>query len=573
MTKFIVVIGSSISGVGKGIATASIGKILQEYGYSVTAVKIDPYLNYDAGTLRPTEHGEVWVTDDGGEIDQDLGNYERFLGVNLSRRNNITTGQVYKAVIDKERNGEYLGKTVQLIPHVTDEIKRRVLEACKGYDFGLIEIGGTVGDYEISPFLFAMKSLERELGKNNIIYILVTYLLVPRHIQEMKTKPTQHAVQELGEMSGIFPDFLLCRAPVPLDDIRRQKIETYSNIPSENILSAPDVDTVYKVPLNFESERIGLKVLGRFNMTPRNIPNWDKWRVLVENIDHPQKEINIAIVGKYADSGDFTLTDSYLSIIQSLVHAGANLDTKVNIKWVDAKHLEPENCDLGKELDCDGIIVPGGFGSSGVEGKIKAIKYAREKGIPFLGLCYGMQLAVVEFARNVCGMKDAHTTEIDPKTSYPVINILPSQIEILKKNSYGGTMRLGAYVAVLKQDSLIFKLYKDSGRLFKDKEQVEKLVEENPNNFRVGKTVDGWNVILERHRHRYEVSPEFVGELTQKGMIFSGFHVNEKGTELAEFIELPNHKFFVATQAHPEFKSSLTDPSPLFLGFVQSCFE
>ena len=572
MTKYIIVMGSSISGIGKGIATASIGKILQEYGFSVTAIKIDPYLNFDAGTLRPTEHGEVWVTDDGGEIDQDLGNYERFLGVDLSKRNNITTGQIYKTVIDKERRGEYLGKTVQLIPHITDEIKRRVVEAADGYDFALVEIGGTVGDHEIVPFLFAMKSLERELGGKNVIHVLVTYLPVPSHIHEMKTKPTQHAIQELGEVASIFPDFVLCRAPVPLDEVRKKKIETYSNIDSDYIISAPDVDNVYKVPLNFERERVGMKILGKFDLTPRKLPDWEEWKRLINVSENSVKKIRVAIVGKYVDIGEFTLTDSYISIIQALNHAASVMNVSLEIKWVDSKSLEGDDVDISKILNCEGIIIPGGFGNLGVEGKIKAIKYARENEVPFLGLCYGMQLSVIEFARNVCNLEGAHTSEVNPFTKYPVVDVLESQQEILKKNQYGGTMRLGAYAALLDSNSKVYSLYKNSGRIDKDKKRIEKLRDDSKNEFRLGNTNDE-SMILERHRHRYEVSPDYIQILKDKGLVFSGFHILEDGTKLAEFIELPNHKFFVATQAHPEFKSSLTDPSPLFLGFVKACGE
>ncbi|OPX30653.1 MAG: hypothetical protein B1H40_05085 [Candidatus Latescibacteria bacterium 4484_181] len=408
--RYIIIAGGVISGVGKGLATASIAKILQQYGYNTTAIKIDPYINYDAGTLRPTEHGEVWVTDDGGEIDQDLGNYERFLGMNISRMNNITTGQIYKEVIDRERRGEYLGQTVQPIPHITDEIKRRVRQAAEGFDFALVEIGGVIGDYENIPFLFAVKGLERETGEENVIYVLITYLPIPTHIHEMKTKPTQQAIRLLSE-SGIFPDFILCRAREPLDEVRKKKIETYGRI------------------------------------------------------ENPKRMLRIAMVCKYIDIGDYNLSDSYISINQALEHAGAHLDAAVKINWIDAKRLEEDNKEVEELLNYDGIIVPGGFGTSGTEGKIKAIRFARENNIPFLGLCFGMQLAVVEFARNVCSMPEAHSTEIDPHTQYPVIDILPSQRDLMQKHHYGGTMRLGAYAATLKKGSIVLKLYTKSRRL------------------------------------------------------------------------------------------------------------
>ena len=430
-----------MSGVGKGVTTASIGKILKEHGYTVTAIKIDPYLNYDAGTLRPTEHGEVWVTDDGGEIDQDLGTYERFLDMDIPKKNNMTTGQVYKTVIDKERQGEYLGQTVQFIPHIPDEIKRRIKDASNGYDFVLIEVGGTIGDYENIPFLFALKSLEREVGKNSLSYVLVTYLPIPSHIEEMKTKPTQQAIRLLSE-SGIFPDFIICRAKRALDVPRKKKIETYANIISEHVISEPDIDTVYQIPLDLEKEKLGEKILNEFGMKSKKQPVWTEWKKLVDNILSPKKKVKIAIVGKYIEIGDYALADSYLSINQSLLHAGASLSCAVEIDWLDSKKFEDDKKAINTLKGYDGIIVPGGFGSSGVEGKILAANYARVNKIPYLGLCYGLQLAVIEFARNVCGLKDAHTTEVNQKTQNPVIDVQPAQKEIIEKSMYGGTMSL-----------------------------------------------------------------------------------------------------------------------------------
>jgi CTP synthase len=566
--RVIVITGGVISGVGKGVATASIGKILKEYGFSVTAIKIDPYINYDAGTLRPTEHGEVWVTEDGGEIDQDLGNYERFLNTNIPRINNITTGQVYKAIIDKERRGEFLGKTVQFIPHVPDEIKRRIKEAGRDYDFVLVEIGGTIGDYENLPYLFAVKSLEIELGWKNVVNVLVSYLPVPTHVGEMKTKPTQQAIRTLNE-SGIFPDFVLCRATTPLDDVRKDKIETYSNIPSDNIISAPDIKTIYRIPLNFEKEKLGKKLLDRFGLKPKRTPDWTSWERLVKKIESPSRAINIAIIGKYVDIGNFSLTDSYISINQALEHAGAEFACSVKIDWVDAKKLEGKG-ELKKLQNYDGILIPGGFGTSGIEGKIAAIRFARENDIPFLGLCLGMQLGVVEFARSI-GMNNANTTEV-ADSEYPVIDILPAQKELIKKSKYGGTMRLGAYAAILEK-SRVLDLYKKTGRLDKDKKRIEALIKEKSQNFRLGVINNSENIILERHRHRYEVNPKFIEKLKEKGMVFSGYHAREDGTKLMEFIELPKHKFFVATQAHPEFQSNLGNPSPLFLGFIEACLK
>ncbi|MFH0949547.1 MAG: CTP synthase (glutamine hydrolyzing) [Candidatus Aenigmatarchaeota archaeon] len=565
--RLIVVTGGVISGVGKGITTASIGKILQEYGFSVTAIKIDPYINCDAGTLRPTEHGEVWVTDDGGEIDQDLGNYERFLGIEIPKRNNITTGQVYREIIEKERRGGYLGKTVQFIPHVPEEIKRRIkaISESSNYDFIIVEIGGTIGDYENLPFLFAAKSLELDLGKQNVVHVLVSYLPVPGGIGEMKTKPTQQAIRMLNE-AGIFPDFILCRSAAPLDEVRKKKIETNSNVESENIISAPDVKNIYAVPLNFEKERLGEKLLKRFGLNPRRQPQWQKWRELSDIIDNPPNNLNIAIIGKYVDSGNYSLADSYISIKHALEHAGVELNTGIKISWIDSKLLEnSSNIEILKTFN--GIVVPGGFGTSGIDGKIAAIRFARENNVPFLGLCLGMQLAVVEYARNVCKL-DAHSSEIEPETKNPVIDLIPEQKEFLASSRYGASMRLGAYAAVLKEGSIVHSLYRKTGRIDRDRMKFSGMVQERLGIINVNE-MD--NVVLERHRHRYEVNPNYVEQLEKSGLVFSGFHRLDGGTKLMEFLELPNHKFFVATQAHPEFKSRLEDPAPLFLGFVEAC--
>ncbi|HLD18838.1 MAG TPA: CTP synthase [Candidatus Nanoarchaeia archaeon] len=570
MPKYIIIAGGVMSGVGKGVTTASIGKILQEHGYKVTAIKIDPYLNYDAGTLRPTEHGEVWVTDDGGEIDQDLGTYERFLNMDIPKRNNLTTGQIYKTIIDRERQGEYLGQTVQFIPHIPDEIKRRIKEASNHFDFVLVEVGGTIGDYENIPFLFAAKSLEREIGKQNLSYVLVTYLPIPSHIEEMKTKPTQQAIRLLSE-SGIFPDFIICRAKKPLDVVRKKKIETYANIVSEHVISEPDIETVYQIPLDLEKEGFGEKILNEFGMKSKKKPNWQEWRNLVENIMNPDKTIKIAIVGKYIDIGDYNLADSYLSINQALVHAGASLSTGIEITWLDSKKFEQDRKSLNALKDYDGIIVPGGFGASGVEGKINSINFARISKMPYLGLCYGLQLAVIEFARNVCNLKDAHTTEVNPKTSAPVIDVQPSQKEILEKHMFGGTMRLGAYAAILKEKTKVLKLYEEVGRVKEDEKRISELEKDKSQYFRLGIIEKGKKIVLERHRHRYEVNPKFVDLLEKNGMVFSGYYNRADKTKLMEYIELPKLDFFCGTQAHPEFKSRLGNPSPLFYGFVRAC--
>ena len=570
LTKYIVVAGGVMSGVGKGVTTASIGKILQEHGYKVTAVKIDPYLNFDAGTLRPTEHGEVWVTDDGGEIDQDLGTYERFLNTDIPKKNNLTTGQVYKAVIDRERQGEYLGQTVQFIPHIIDEIKDRIKKTANSYDFVIVEVGGTIGDYENIPFLFALKSLERDIGKQNLSYVLVTYLPIPSHIEEMKTKPTQQAIRLLSE-HGIFPDFIICRAKRALDIPRKKKIEIYANINSENVISEPDIETVYQIPLDLEKEKLGEKLLKEFGIKSKKSPDWAGWKKLVENILNPRKNIKVAIVGKYIEIGDYALADSYLSINQSLLHAGASLNAGIEIDWLDSKKFEDNKKNVNDLKNYDGIIVPGGFGSSGVEGKIMAANFARINKIPYLGLCYGLQMAVIEFARNVCELKDANTTEVNPKTKFPVIDVQPAQKEILEKSMFGGTMRLGAYAAVLKDNTKVLKLYEETGRLDEDTKKLQELMKDKSQAFRIGLLEKGKKIVLERHRHRYEVNPRYVDLLEKNGLVFSGYYERFDRTRLMEYIEIGQN--FRGTQGHPEFKSRLENPSPLFYGFVKDALK
>ena len=568
--KYIVVTGGVMSGVGKGLATASMGKILREYGFKTTAVKIDPYINFDAGTLRPTEHGEVWVTDDGGEIDQDLGNYERFLGLDLPRHNNLTTGQIYHTVIERERRGEYLGQTVQPIPHITDEIKRRIKESGVGFDIVLIEIGGTVGDYENEPFLFAVKALEREIGEEHFLYVLITYLPVPPHVGEMKTKPTQQATRMLGE-HGIFPDFIICRGEKGIDEVRKRKIQIGANVPTEHIISAPDAKTIYDIPLTLEAEDLGAKMLRKLGLEPVKEPDWGHWEQLVRRSREPLNHIKVAMVGKYVEIGDFQLTDSYISVNQSLVHAGVAWDAKVDITWIDGGKFERGELPLEHLDKYTGIIVPGAFGGGGSEGVVLAIQYVRENNIPFLGLCYGLQLAVVEFARNVAGISEATSEEFCEESEWQVVSVQETQRELLKNHHFGGSMRLGAYAAVLKKDSRVLELYEQSGRLMEDAERVRQLVESEHEAFRVGQIMpDRDKVVLERHRHRYEISPRFVDLLEEEGLVFSGCHRRIDGTQLMEFIELPGHRFFIATQAHPEFKSRMDAPAPLFAGFVDA---
>ena len=534
MVNYIIITGGVVSGLGKGITTASIGKILQLHGYKVTAMKIDPYMNCDAGTLRPTEHGEVWVTEDGGEIDQDLGHYERFLDINIPKYHNITTGQVYGAVIDKERKGKYLGKTVQPIPHVTDEIKKRIRRPAdeSKFDFVLVEIGGTVGEYENVLFLEAVRQMKLEGDK--LIFVHVTYVPVLETLGEAKTKPTQHSVKLLREI-GIQPDFVITRSEDPLDDVRRGKIAMFCNVHEEDVISDSNIDNVYAVPLLFEEQDLCKKILYKLGLR-RDRNNLKIWKSYIAKIRRLDKNVKIGVVGKYFDIGSFKLSDSYISVIEALKHAAWNNNLFPDLQWIDSKVFEKKPEKLSSLKSLDGIVVPGGFGLSGIEGKISTIKYAREHNIPYLGLCLGMQLAVVEFARNVCNLTGANTTEVDKKTAYPVIDFIPEQVEVICESRYGATMRLGAYPALLKKDSVVQRLYRK-------------------------------NKVFERHRHRYEVNPEFVELLEEKGIVFSGRSPNGI---LMEFMELPNHPYFVATQAHPEFKSRPMKPSPLFDGLIKA---
>ncbi|MGC9310430.1 MAG: glutamine hydrolyzing CTP synthase [Candidatus Aenigmatarchaeota archaeon] len=540
MTKYVFVTGGVMSGLGKGIVASSIGRLLKSRGFNVTAVKIDPYVNVDAGTMRPTEHGEVWVTDDGGEIDQDFGHYERFLGDPLKKDHNITTGQIYREVISRERRGDYLGKTVQVIPHVTNEIRRRIESAAKesNAEICLIEIGGTVGDYENVLFLEAARQMKRDLAcskktENSVVFVHVSYVPIPTKLGEPKTKLTQQSVKQLREI-GINADFIVCRSSAPLDEVRKGKIALFCDVRIADIISNPDLDTVYALPREFEKQGFADRLVEKLGLEEK-LPDSKEWDRFVEVIRKGKTGTKVGIVGKYIDSGDFSLTDAYISVEEAVRHAGAKLGLRPEIVWVNSKGIEK-----GILNEVSGIIVPGGFGSTGIEGKINAIKFARENDLPFLGLCLGLQTAVIEFARNVCGLTGAHSTEIDPKTKNPVVDILPEQKNVSEK---GATMRLGTYPAVLKSGTNIEGFYKTLGRL------------------------DG-NVVHERHRHRYEVNPDFHKILQERGLVFSGTSPDGR---LVEFIELPNHKCFIATQAHPEFKSTLLNPAPMFYGFMNTC--
>lgn len=526
-----------MSGIGKGITTASIGRILQDTGFDVTAVKIDPYINIDAGTMNPMEHGEVFVTEDGDETDQDIGNYERFLDKNILSENYMTTGRVYKSVIERERNLEYGGKCVEVVPDIPNEVIRRIYKVARDSkaDFVLIEIGGTVGEYQNLLFLEAARMMKLRHPKK-VLFVLVSYLPVPKMIGEMKTKPTQYAVRTLNS-AGIQPDIIVARSELALDEPRKGKIAMFCNVQKEDIISAPDINSIYEVPLNFEKEKLSEKILHKFNLRKRH-KNSNKWIGLVKKITNSKKPVKIGIVGKYFKIGKFTLMDSYISIIEAIRHAAYFNNRKPEIVWLDSELYEKNKNNIRELKNFDGIIVPGGFGSRGVEGKLRAIEYCRKNKIPFLGLCYGMQLAVIEFSRNACGLRGAHTTEVMKNTAHPVIDLMLEQKKNLASNKYGGTMRLGGYKCVLAADTLSRNAY-------------------------------GAEEIFERHRHRYEFNNKYREILEKKGLIFAGKNPER---DLVEIVELPKkiHPFFVGVQFHPEFKSRPLNPHPLFREFIKA---
>lgn len=566
MARYIFVAGGVMSGIGKGVATASIGKILQSKGFKVTAIKIDPYVNVDAGTMNPVEHGEIFVTDDGTECDQDVGNYERFLDTNLSTDNYITTGRVYQSVINRERNLEYNGKCVEVVPHIPEEVISRInrLDRKTRADFILIEIGGTVGEYQNLLFLEAARMMKLKTPEE-VLFILVSYLPVPKKIGEMKTKPTQHAVRNLN-MAGIQPDIILARSSFPVDEPRKKKIAIFCNIREEDVISAPDINSIYEIPINFEKDNLGNLILKKFKMKPRkrkNLKDWESLVNLIHKLEKPSPPVKsskggissktklfngvkIAVVGKYFESGYFTLMDSYISIIEAIKHAAWFYKRNPEIYWLSAEKYEREPKSVKELKNYHGIIVPGGFGNRGVEGKIKAIEYCRKNKIPYLGLCLGMQLAVIEFARNVCGLKSANSTEFSPDCKTPVIDVMPDQKTLLHEKKYGATMRLGAYLCEIKPKTRAFQAYFASMTPFPAKKPY---------------------YTSERHRHRYELNNEFKQALEQKGMVISGI-CPEK--DLVEVIELKNHPFFVASQFHPEYKSRPIRPHPLFREFVKA---
>ncbi len=529
-TKYIFVTGGVTSSLGKGILAASLAKLLQARGYDVTIQKLDPYINIDPGTLNPYEHGECYVTDDGAETDLDLGHYERFLNTPTSQVNNVTTGRIYQAVIEKERKGVFLGKTVQVIPHITDEIKDRIkiIGRTNKFDFVITEIGGTVGDIESLPYIEAVRQLKWELGKNNCIVIHLTYIPYLAAAKELKTKPTQHSVKTMLEI-GVQPDILACRTEKKLDSTIKSKIALFCNVNKEAVIETIDAETIYEVPLLLQKEKLDIEVLNKLGVdySKTKDPELKVWKDFLKKYKNPKKQVTIGLIGKYVE-----LPDAYKSILESFNHAGPANDCKANIKLIQSENINSKN--IASILsNLDGILVAPGFGERGVDGKIEAVKYARENNIPFLGICLGMQCAVIEFARNVLNLKNANTTEINLKTKYPVIDIMEEQKKITDK---GGTMRLGSYQCKLAKTSKVFKIYTKE-------------------------------LINERHRHRYEFNNEYYKQFEKNGIVFSGINPKNK---LVEIIELKNHPWFIGVQFHPEYKSTVAEPHPLFVSFVEA---
>ncbi len=534
-SKFVFIVGGVLSGVGKGITAASLGAILKSKGFRVTALKADPYINVDAGTMNPTEHGEVFVTDDGDETDQDMGNYERYLDIDLTSINYMTTGRVYMEVIEAERSMKYKGKCVQVVPHIPEEIIRRIKVATENHDadITLVEIGGTVGEYENILFLEAIRQMKLN-NPTDVAIVLVSYLPVPAHIGEMKTKPTQHAQRTLNH-TGLHADIIVARGPSELDNVRKEKLASLCGIKKDYSISAPDVESVYEIPVKMEEQSIGNKVLKVLDMSSRK-SDLKPWEDLVKTIKSVEKEVKIAVVGKYFGSGGFTLADSYISVIEAIKHAAWFNNVKPVLVWVDSEDFEKSPAKLKDLKKYDGILVPGGFGTRGVEGIVKAVQFARENKIPYFGICYGMQLACIEFSRNVMKKKGAHTVEVDDSPVHPIIIVNPYQDKNIRENKYGGTMRLGAYDCVLRKGTKTHKAY-------------------------------GTGTVSERHRHRYEFNNEYREEMDKAGLEVVGINPE---SDLVEIVELKGHPFFVGVQFHPEFKSRPMRPHPIFREFVKA---
>jgi CTP synthase len=530
MAKFVFVTGGVVSSIGKGIVAASLGRLFKSRDYSVSILKLDPYINVDPGTMSPFQHGEVFVTEDGAETDLDLGHYERFTDTSMSRLNSVTTGSIYQAVINKERRGAYMGGTVQVIPHITNEIKERIHRVAKDTnpDIVIIEIGGTVGDIESLPFLEAIRQFRKDVGRNNVVYMHVTLIPWIPAAKEMKTKPTQHSVKELRSI-GIQPDVLVCRCDRPLHPGMKEKLSEFCDVPVESVITAQDASTIYEVPLMLEREGLAQQTLELLNLEQRQ-PNLSQWQSLVERKKSPKRQVEVAIVGKYIQ-----LSDAYLSVVEALGHAAIALDSEVKLRWIDAEALEHEGCEAYLQ-GVSAIVVPGGFGIRGVDGKVKAIEYARLHKIPFLGLCLGMQCSVIEWARHVAFLEKAHSAEFDDNTPNPVINLLPEQQDVV---DLGGTMRLGLYACRLAPDTLAFSLYQQE-------------------------------VVYERHRHRYEFNNAYRSLFLETGYVISGTSPDGR---LVEIIEYPEHPFFIASQFHPEFRSRPNSAHPLFYGLVKAALD
>lgn len=538
--KYIFVVGGVMSGVGKGVTTASIGTVIQSKGFAVSLIKADPYLNVDAGTMNPTEHGEVFVLDSGLETDQDMGNYERFLNKNLPAVNYMTNGMIFKHVIDKERALGYKGACVEPTFHITQEILRRLDESVKktNPDVLIMEIGGTVGEYQNAIFLEAARQLKLKHPKD-VMFVMVSFLPVPSKLGEMKTKPTQNAVRQLNSY-GINPDVIVGRSEKPIDKKRKEKIANMCGVMAENVISAPDIESIYDVPVNFENEGLANQILNHFSLKSKK-KDLVEWRKMVSRIKNPKQTTKIAVVGKYFDTGDFVLSDAYISVIEAIKASAASLSVKAELTWINSKDFETGKKNVSMLKSFDGVLIPGGFGESGIEGKLKAIRFVRENKIPYFGLCYGMQLLVIEYARNVLGIKDATTYEIDPKSKNLVVTILPDQKAKLFEKDYGGSMRLGTYSCVLVKGTVAQSAYKSS--------QVD-----------------------ERHRHRYEVNNEYVEQLESAGLVFSGTSPDKKLMEIAE-LPAKKHPFFLGVQFHPEFLSRPLQPHPLFNAFLKATLK
>lgn len=532
MTKYIFVTGGVVSSLGKGISASSIGRILKSRGLNISIQKIDPYINVDAGTMNPYQHGEVFVTEDGSETDLDLGHYERFIDTNLSNYSNVTTGKIYSSVISKERRGDFLGATVQVIPHITDEIKSTIRNISQNrkekVDVVIVEIGGTVGDIESLPFLEAIRQFRNDAGKENVLYVHVTFVPYLKAAKELKSKPTQHSVRELREI-GIQPDIVICRCQSKLSEEVKNKISLFCDIKNEAIIEAVNVKCIYEVPIVFEEQNLGDLIVKLLNLKCQS-PDLQNWRNMVDKIYHPKREVNIGVVGKY-----ISLKDAYISITQALLHGGIDNDCRVKIKRIDSDEVKRHSPKVLFK-DINGILIPGGFGKRGIEGKIETVKYARENKIPFLGICLGMQCAIIELARNVVNLEGANSSEFDPNTPFPVIDLLPEQKKIKIK---GGTMRLGTYSCKLEKDSLSFKVFNQE-------------------------------MIYERHRHRYEFNNSYKDTFSKRGIRFSGLNQN---LNLVEIVELPNHPWFIGVQFHPEFKSRPNRPHPLFREFIKAAIK